>query len=396
MFRHIRRVLSSAWPVLLTLILLPPLLAEFFLRAKAAVAGPSDYFIRQGVDLHGRVWRLWLRERSDAPGLNPPYPVYANRDWADEERLKTVAASSKFPPGTTVPLQDFLVSDVIPSSFTVSVNSIGFRDRERLPGKRPGVFRILCLGSYMTYGLGVEQADTFPAKLEKELNSRGKGSFEVWNMGRPSGTAIIGFSLLKLEAEKYKPDLVILEYGMVDRSIVSDNLLLSALQFPRGAAGMTSTGKFLREAAGTLLFNSHLLRGLWKRLFNLGREKKLASFTGVMSAALDLCASMNIPAVILIPNHPGVSRKNYSALEGRAAAVMEVRQIYSETPPSAEQEAAFYSAANWTSEWPRLDRDLRRFAPYQANIYHPGPLGQELVARRLAPVVLKLSGERRP
>ncbi len=66
----------------------------------------------------------------------------------------------------------------------VSINSLGFRDREREARKPPGVFRIVILGSSNTYGADVDNDETYPAQLERLLNERGGPTrFEVWNAG---------------------------------------------------------------------------------------------------------------------------------------------------------------------------------------------------------------------
>ncbi len=66
---------------------------------------------------------------------------------------------------------------------TVTINSLGFRDRERAPDKRPGVFRIIILGGSNTYGAAVGDEDTYPAQMQRLLDERNPGRFEVWNAG---------------------------------------------------------------------------------------------------------------------------------------------------------------------------------------------------------------------
>lgn len=69
------------------------------------------------------------------------------------------------------------------SSRKVSINSLGFRDKERNKTKPKGIFRIVILGGSNTYGATVGDEDTYPAIMQKILNGQLPGKFEVWNAG---------------------------------------------------------------------------------------------------------------------------------------------------------------------------------------------------------------------
>jgi len=71
-----------------------------------------------------------------------------------------------------------------PSS--VSINSHGARGQEHSAEKPSGVFRIICLGGSNVYGACVDDHETWPARLEQELNKADPGRFEVWNLGTPA------------------------------------------------------------------------------------------------------------------------------------------------------------------------------------------------------------------
>jgi len=63
----------------------------------------------------------------------------------------------------------------------VATNSEGIRGPEFSPTPQPGVFRIILLGDSITFGFGVQQAETFAAQLEGLLERRKR--IEVLNAG---------------------------------------------------------------------------------------------------------------------------------------------------------------------------------------------------------------------
>ena len=93
-----------------------------------------------------------------------------------------------------------------------TVNSLGFRDRPRSAAKPPGVFRIVCLGGSNTYGVDVNDEETWPARLEDALNKEGKGRFEVWNAGMIAFMLSQDAALGEKIAERYDPDLILVQH----------------------------------------------------------------------------------------------------------------------------------------------------------------------------------------
>src|SRR2546425_4995755 len=65
---------------------------------------------------------------------------------------------------------------------SVTVNGFGCRDRDYPVAKPPGVVRIIGIGDSLTFGQGVEEADTFLARLERDLTARSL-RVEVINCG---------------------------------------------------------------------------------------------------------------------------------------------------------------------------------------------------------------------
>jgi hypothetical protein len=100
----------------------------------------------------------------------------------------------------------------------VSINTLGFRNREYSLKKSPGTTRIILLGDSFTYGFGVEKGDAFFTRLEEKLNSGCKGNFEVWNIAATSWGTPIHYLITKNKVLNYSPDLVILMFDLSDFS----------------------------------------------------------------------------------------------------------------------------------------------------------------------------------
>lgn len=94
---------------------------------------------------------------------------------------------------------------------TVNINSLGFRGREITIKKTPGKLRILVLGDSYTFGVYVNDNETYPAVLERILKSYGVNA-EVINAGYADGwSPDEHYTWLVNEGLRYQPDIVV--YG---------------------------------------------------------------------------------------------------------------------------------------------------------------------------------------
>lgn len=101
------------------------------------------------------------------------------------------------------------------------INSLGFRDSEQVSiVKDENTFRILCIGDSITFGYPItlnRPEDAYPKILERPLNiSSGTRKFEVINAGVPGYTSYQGLQYLRHHLLRYKPDLVIAQFGIND------------------------------------------------------------------------------------------------------------------------------------------------------------------------------------
>ncbi|MBI3034769.1 SGNH/GDSL hydrolase family protein [Candidatus Woesearchaeota archaeon] len=100
----------------------------------------------------------------------------------------------------------------------VSLNREGYRDREYPHYKGESAIRIVGLGDSFAFGVGVKNAnDTYLKKLESLLNKNSKNmTYEVLNFGKPGIDTAYEIKILKNEALRYKPDIIVIGYVLND------------------------------------------------------------------------------------------------------------------------------------------------------------------------------------
>jgi lysophospholipase L1-like esterase len=99
----------------------------------------------------------------------------------------------------------------------VTINALGFRSPEIAVLKQPGGVRVLCLGDSQTFGNGVAQDATYPARLQSLLAARlAARRVEVINAGVQAYDTIQEVSQLELLAPRLKPDVVTLGFYIND------------------------------------------------------------------------------------------------------------------------------------------------------------------------------------
>ena len=119
-----------------------------------------------------------------------------------------------------------------------TTNSHGFRmDREVSRAKGADEVRVFVVGDSSTFGLGVDDGQTYSAVLERELAQRLGRPVTVINSGCPGHTSYQGMVLLTRYGLDLRPDLVIWAYNndpcldtMVETDRVSTNPAQLALQ----------------------------------------------------------------------------------------------------------------------------------------------------------------------
>jgi lysophospholipase L1-like esterase len=93
----------------------------------------------------------------------------------------------------------------------LDINSMGMRDKEYPLEREENTFRIVVLGDSVTFGQAVRQEDTYPEQLEGMLDN-----VEVINAGVSGYGTNEELLFLKETAIQYKPDMIIVGYGLND------------------------------------------------------------------------------------------------------------------------------------------------------------------------------------
>ncbi|MBI4880659.1 MAG: SGNH/GDSL hydrolase family protein [Planctomycetes bacterium] len=145
-------------------------------------------------------------------------------------------------PNATQTITYRLRRDASPVVVTMNTNRHGFRGRAFAEEKPEGTFRIACVGDSYTFGMGVGDDETWPARLQALVDLRaGAGRCEVWNCGVPAYDTPQELAFLTKTVLPFRPDLVLLCYYLNDAKTTeeiyrSDNpleRLLEMLSQPR-------------------------------------------------------------------------------------------------------------------------------------------------------------------
>jgi len=115
-------------------------------------------------------------------------------------------------PNTTITFEGYNVK--LNRTTIQTINSGGFRGREYSVEKPEEVYRIVVLGDSFTFGLGLNDNETFSYHLEQLLNEKNISGkrFEVLNFGVSGYNTVQEVAMLKMKALKYLPDMVIIAH----------------------------------------------------------------------------------------------------------------------------------------------------------------------------------------
>ncbi len=94
-------------------------------------------------------------------------------------------------------------------TFTYSNNSLGWRGRREYREAKQTDYRVLMLGDSMTYGTGVNDDQTFAARVEQDLRAD-QMSVEVMNAGCPGKGTDYELKCFQTVGYKFHPDLTVL------------------------------------------------------------------------------------------------------------------------------------------------------------------------------------------
>jgi lysophospholipase L1-like esterase len=150
----------------------------------------------------------WSWERGQAQGPYAWELVASRRIQLD--RFETPGAGyTLLHPGATYQWQ----------GIPVRVNSQGLRGPEVDLEKPPGTYRILSLGDSVVFGWGVRYEDTYGYRLQEflsQLPDNSQTTYQVVNAGVPGWNMDNMLAYLKAEGLDYQPDLILLNFTVVN------------------------------------------------------------------------------------------------------------------------------------------------------------------------------------
>jgi len=105
-------------------------------------------------------------------------------------------------------------------TWTISLNSQGYRNTELSSAKPPSAVRIACVGDSWTFGMNVDQPRAYPSRLAEHLREvQAETNFEVLNFGVLGYSSFQGLQLLKTRVLDLHPDIVAIGFGMNDSEV---------------------------------------------------------------------------------------------------------------------------------------------------------------------------------
>ncbi len=145
-----------------------------------------------------------------------PEARFAHKDvyWVQEAHQESVAVAHRETGGL----------------FRVSTDEHGLRTPIHPTTKPSDVTRIMTMGCSTTFGWGVDDAESYPARLETLLHQEGYRKAEVINAGQPGYTSFQGRWLWETVAHHYRPDVVLLGFVVQDARKAQYSDLSQALQ----------------------------------------------------------------------------------------------------------------------------------------------------------------------
>ncbi len=97
--------------------------------------------------------------------------------------------------------------------YHVTIDQHGARHPTHPLAKAPGVYRIMNVGGSTVYGGAVDDAQTIPAALERQLNggTAGQRRYEAWNFGTSAYMLRQAAHLARTRLDDVRPDLVLVQ-----------------------------------------------------------------------------------------------------------------------------------------------------------------------------------------
>ena len=171
------------------------------------------------------------------------------------------------------------------------INSQGFRGPELKPGSTPKLFRVLCIGDSLTFGVGIEEPSSWPRQLEARLQGQlREHDVEVINLAVSGWSGAQYHEAWRRFGPTLVPDLVILGYSLNDLPGASG--ALSDDSFPERQSAETIFTKLKPAALFRHLRSESLHRDREENWKDLHAEVTLALSSWRLNAAASTRAEL--------------------------------------------------------------------------------------------------------
>ncbi len=104
-------------------------------------------------------------------------------------------------------------------TWSVSLDSRGFRNAELPLTKAAGTLRIACVGDSWTFGMNVDQDRSYPARLAVRLREASGRPIETFNFGVLGYSSFQGLQLTRSRVFDFQPDVLAIGFGMNDSEV---------------------------------------------------------------------------------------------------------------------------------------------------------------------------------
>ncbi len=195
----------------------------------------------------------------------------------------------------------------------IRTNAEGQADRAYPRSKPDGVFRIAVLGSSYSMAAGVESEDAWPKVLERRLNARDPGRFEVINFSVGGYDPRQLLASLKHRAVDYDPDLILVDVTLNSPRVIRREEVYTTPYEPQ-RRGHPALRSFVLDA----LLPSSQGRD---SLFFLPEDQSRAQFRRILGQFRDVARTLQRPLCVVLLQHDPKRAKATAALReevGRA------------------------------------------------------------------------------
>lgn len=197
---------------------------------------------------------------------------------------------------------------------TARINEQGLRGPSVSQTKPPGVLRVVCIGDSITFGNGVQDDETWPARLQEELRiGLEPDVVEVLNCGVEGYSTAEEVAFLEAKLFAFEPDVVVLGYFVNDAAYDGSPELEPPGPIRRWILRLVGNdpiapARWLRSVSWLAELSSQSIayRVVWLRRSQMERllyDDDSPGWTKVRAAlrrGRDLCAQRGVPFLIAL------------------------------------------------------------------------------------------------